>query len=374
MRTLQVGLEWMPERAGGLPRYYYESWLASQGLYDFRGLVIGSADVARSSHGEVVGFAPASASLPQRLRAARHAYREMTENWQPDMLVSHFAMTTLPLLGALDVPLVQQFHGPWAMEGQVEGHRGLRHAVKKWTETQVYRRADRAITLSQAFADVLAGDYGFPADRIDVIPGGVNVARFNVAEDRMAARQRLGWSTERPTVVAVRRLVPRMGLETLIDAAAVLRARHDDVLIKIAGKGRLSDSLQARIVEKGLENHVELLGFVPDEDLPYIYRAADLSVVPTQALEGFGLIALEALAAGTPVLVSPVGGLPEVVEALDEGLILPSPGLDDLVAGLEAALYHGAVPSAEACLSHAMRFDWSEIAKRLLGSYEKALR
>lgn len=66
MKTLQIGLEWMPERAGGLPRYFYESWLASHGLYDFRGLVIGSEDVARSSNGEVTGFAPASAPLPRR--------------------------------------------------------------------------------------------------------------------------------------------------------------------------------------------------------------------------------------------------------------------------------------------------------------------
>lgn len=64
------------------------------------------------------------------------------------------------------------------------------------------------------------------------------------------------------------------------------------------------------IVDRGLSDNVELLGFVPDDLLPHIYRAADLSIVPTQALEGFGLIALEALAAGTPVIVSPVGGPP----------------------------------------------------------------
>lgn len=374
MRTLQVGLEWMPERAGGLPRYYYESWLASHDLYEFRGLVIGSPNVSCSSNGEVVGFAPASASLVQRMRAARIACRDLATEWRPDLLVSHFAMTTLPLLGALDVPLVQQFHGPWAMEGQVEGNRGLRYAVKKWTEMQVYRRADRAITLSHAFAEVLVREYRYPADQIDVIPGGVNVARFDIEGDRSHARQRLGWPEDRPIVVAVRRLVPRMGLDTLIDAAAELRKRHGDFLIKIAGKGRLSESLQDRISTLGLEKHVELLGFVPDDELPYIYRAANLSVVPTQELEGFGLIALESLAAGTPVLVSPIGGLPEVVKALDERLIFQSTRLEDLVLGIETALYSGAVPSAAACHAHALHFDWKQISKRLLKAYEKALR
>lgn len=373
MKTLQIGLEWMPERAGGLPRYYYESWQAADGIYDFRGIVIGSSEVVKTSNGEVVGFAPASDSLLRRLFKARQSVRELTKDWKPDLLVSHFALTTLPVLGVVDAPLVQQFHGPWALEGQVEGHRGLRYSIKKWTETRVYHRATRAITLSNAFADVLARDYGYPADRIEVIPGGVNVSNFNIDSTRSASRQRLGWPEERPIVVAVRRLVPRMGLETLIDAAAELRKRHSDFLIKIAGKGRLAESLQARITSLGLENNVELLGFVPDEDLPHVYRAADLSIVPTQSLEGFGLIALEALAAGTPVLVSPVGGLPEVVTDLDHRLILPSARCEDIVEGLEAALYRGEVPTSEACLAHAQRFDWKLIAARLRDCYAKAM-
>ncbi|WP_376870732.1 glycosyltransferase family 4 protein [Albirhodobacter sp. R86504] len=373
MKTLQIGLEWMPERAGGLPRYYYESWQASHGLYDFRGLVIGSDKVAKTSDGEVIGFAPASAPLLQRMAKARQSARAIIADWKPDLLVSHFALTTLPVLGVVDAPLVQQFHGPWALEGQVEGHRGLRYSLKKWTETRVYHRATRAITLSNAFADVLARDYGYPADRIDVIPGGVNVSNFNIDSTRSASRRRLGWPEDRPIVVAVRRLVPRMGLETLIDAAAVLSKRHSDFLIKIAGKGRLAESLQARITALGLENNVELLGFVPDEDLPHAYRAADLSIVPTQSLEGFGLIALEALAAGTPVLVSPVGGLPEVVTDLDNRLILPSPRCEDIVEGLEAALYRGEVPSSADCLAHAEQFDWKMIATRLRDCYAKAM-
>lgn len=290
------------------------------------------------------------------------------------MLVSHFALTTLPVMGTVDAPMVLQFHGPWALEGQVEGHHGMVHAVKKWTETQVYRRAARAITLSDAFAQVLAREYGYPAERIDVIPGGVNVARFDIDSDRAASRERLGWPQDRPIVVAVRRLVPRMGLETLIDAVADLRKRHGDILVKIAGKGRLAESLQARIDEMGLQDNVQLLGFVPDEDLPHIYRAADLSIVPTQALEGFGLIALEALAAGTPVLVSPVGGLPEVVADLDKRLILPAAERGPIADGLEAALYRGQVPSSAACLSHAQRFDWKAIAARLRDAYARALQ
>jgi glycosyltransferase involved in cell wall biosynthesis len=103
-----------------------------------------------------------------------------------------------------------------------------------------------------------------------------------------------------------------------------VRRIHPEVLLLIAGKGPLHDALSARIEDLGLQRHVRLLGYVPDADLALAYRAADLSVVPTVALEGFGLITVESLAAGTPVLVTPVGGLPETVQALAPNLILPA--------------------------------------------------
>ena len=78
----------------------------------------------------------------------------------------------------------------------------------------------------------------------------------------------------------------------------------------------MSDELEARCVAEGLDRPRPLLGFVPDEQLPLAYRAADFSIVPSVALEGFGLIVAESLAAGTPVLVTAVGGLPETLEGL----------------------------------------------------------
>lgn len=87
MKTLQIGLEWMPERAGGVPRYYYDLWQAAAGRFDFRGLVIGTPNVEKTSDGRVIGFARPD-PLPVRLLKARRAYARLTSDWHPDVIVS----------------------------------------------------------------------------------------------------------------------------------------------------------------------------------------------------------------------------------------------------------------------------------------------
>ena len=99
-----------------------------------------------------------------------------------------------------------------------------------------------------------------------------------------------------------------MGLEELIDAMKLIARRHPEALLLLGGSGPISSELQARIESHGLQQHVKLLGRVEDALLPLAYRAANLSVVPSRALEGFGLVTLESLAAGTPVYVTRVGG------------------------------------------------------------------
>jgi glycosyltransferase involved in cell wall biosynthesis len=166
-----------------------------------------------------------------------------------------------------------------------------------------------------------------------------------------------------------------MGLEGLVSAMSEVCRREPEALLLIAGKGALYDELEARIRSLGLENNVQMLGFVPEDDLPVAYRAADLSIVPTVALEGFGLIAIESLAAGTPVLVTPVGGLPEVVSDLCADMVLPGYSTGDLAAGVSSALMgEFKLPDAEACQSYTRsRYDWTVIAARTREVYAEAL-
>ncbi len=376
LRVFQIGMTWFPEQAGnGLDRVYHA---LAQNLPDvgitIGGVVAGSSRVARDTNGRVRAFAEESAPLHRRLVAARRAIRHELQSNRPDLIASHFALYTAPAVDLFnDLPLVVHFHGPWSAESKVEGGAGPSVWVKKLIERRVYRRAQTFVVLSEAFRDVLVESYMVEEARIRIIPGGVDTDRFGTSISRQEARQRLGWPDDRPVVLTVRRLARRMGLELLIEAVGYVRQVIPDVLVLVVGKGPIRAELQAKIKDQGLGAHVRLLGFLPEGDLPMAYRAADISIVPTTALEGFGLTTVESLAAGTPVIVTPSGGLPEVVRDLSEELICdglhPSDIADRLVSALQGQLR---LPSEEACRAYAKaRFDWKRVAERTRDVYDE---
>ncbi|CAO3403720.1 Glycosyltransferase [Azospirillum palustre] len=376
--VLQLGLGWFPETHGGAENMFYNlaRHLPQQGIA-FSGLVLGTVSETLDNGARIASFAPPSASLPRRMVAARTAIAEALRRQAPDLVASHFALNTVGALPALrNRPMVVHFHGPWALESAAEGAGPLAVRLKFMVERLVYHRATRFIVLSRSFATVLVERYGVPPERIHRVPGGVDADRYDLPDSRQRARARLGWPPGRPTVLTVRRLVKRMGLTALVDSMAELRRRVPDVLLVVAGRGPEAAALQDRIGALGLEEHVRLLGFVPDAHLPLAYRAADLCVMPSQALEGFGLTALESLAAGTPVMVTPVGGLPEVVEGLDGDLVLAGTDARSIGIGLAEALTGvRRLPDADACRALVRsRFDWPVIAARTAEVYRGALQ
>jgi glycosyltransferase involved in cell wall biosynthesis len=375
---MQIGMHWFPERAGGLDRMYYSLVRAlPRAGVAVRGIVAGSPRVAQETGGAIRGFGSAAQALPLRLMAARRTLAKAIAAERPDVISSHFALYTWPGLDVTrDIAQVSHFQGPWADESGVEGAASLGQRAKHWLERTVYARSTRLIVLSKAFGEILTARYGVTPERVRVVPGCVDVSRFDIDLTNVRARQRLQLPLDRPIVLAVRRLVRRMGLEDLIDAMALLKSRRGaDAMLLIAGKGRLAEELQARISEKGLDDDVKLLGFVPDDRLAELYRAATLSIVPTVALEGFGLITAESLAAGTPVLVTPVGGLPEAVEGLSPDLVLPSTGAEALADGIASALAGRLrMPDSTACRDFARaRFDHAVIARRVAEVYREAV-
>jgi glycogen synthase len=370
-------MHWFPERQGGLDRVYYELWraLPRSGVV-VSGLVAGSERVEIETEGTIRCFAPRGSSLLRRGLGMRRAFSAIMRERKPDLIVSHFALYSLPIIDLLSKrPLVIHFHGPWANEGAVEGNTKIRQVLKRWLERSVYSRASRAIVLSSAFAEILATHYSYPRDLIHIIPGGIDAARFAVLSSREDAKGRLNWPKGRPTIVAVRRLVQRMGLENLIAATQIVRRNIPDIMVMIAGRGVLQDQLSTQIQTLGLGDNVSLIGFVSDDDLPYVYRAANLSIVPTIALEGFGLVAAESLAAGTPCIVSPVGGLPEVVLGLSNDLVLKSASASDIAHVIIEALQGRLnLPDEVSCRAYAKEhFDWNTIAAQVAEVYRQVV-
>lgn len=377
IHTLQIGMGWFGDRAGGLNRYYYDcvNHFPTAEI-QFDGLVAGKKDVESNSQGKVIAFAPSDASLLKRWQGIRRNFIELTASQDYDPIVSHFAFYTFPLLNLLkDRPLVTHFHGPWALESGVEANRSLAVRVKKWLEQKVYQRSQQFIVLSQTFRDILHQEYAVPLEQINVIPGGVDLKHFDIQESKAEARQKLGWAKDKTTIFCIRRLARRMGLENSIAAMSQVCKQYPDTMLYIGGKGQLKNSLQQQIVELGLEENIKLIGYVADEDLPLCYRAADFSIVPTVALEGFGLIVIESLATGTPVLGTPIGGIPEILRPFSTNLVLQSPAVEDLASGIiETLSGQRQLPDRNACLNYVKtNYTWDIIAPQIKAVYERAI-
>lgn len=377
MKILQIGTSWFLDDAGGLARVYYGcvNNLPIAGV-EVSGLVTGSADLKQRSAGKVEAFAATNSSTWQRSRGIRKAVNRLMAVNDYDLVATHFALYTLPALDRFKkLPLVMHFHGPWALESQAEGGGRISTWGKWLVEKLVYRRANGFIVLSEAFRQILHKTYNVPLEKIFIVGGGVNTSEFDLPITIAQARARLGWQQDRRIIFCVRRLVQRMGLENLISAIATVRQQYPDVLLLIAGKGAIASTLQLQIQEMQLQDHVKLLGFVPDQDLAIAYRAAEMTVVPTIALEGFGLIVIESLAAGTPVLGTPIGGIPEILQPLSTDLILEGSQTNQIARGLiEALAGDRRMPSAEVCQSYVRQnYDWQVIAGQMRSVYEDVI-
>jgi len=198
---------------------------------------------------------------------------------------------------------------------------------------------------------------------VAVIPWGVDADRFRPADDRQADRAALGWQPEDIVLLTVRRLVPRMGVGELIHAFGMAAAERSGLRLVIAGEGPLRSQLEG--LARCAGGQVNFAGLVAPDDLPRYLQAADLFVLPSLTLEAFGLVTIEALACGTPVLATRRCASPEILAPLDERLLIPGA---DAQAIAEAILGPGleivADPSfRERCRAYAIEhYSWDRTA------------
>lgn len=194
-------------------------------------------------------------------------------------------------------------------------------------EAAALRNADTVIVMSKYVEKTILRFFPW-ARNIDILISkiGIDVDGYEPREDKRETRQALGIEDDEIVLFTVRRLVSRMGLENLIEGLglSISKNRKSKLRLFIAGKGPLHNKLNGMIAERNMGDAVTLLGFVPDDLLMKYYQAADVFVLPTEELEGFGIVSIEALASNLPVIATPAGANPEVVGPLCPELMTTS--------------------------------------------------
>jgi asparagine synthase (glutamine-hydrolysing) len=330
-----------------------------------------------SSRRSLAGFLKSAVLEARRAAAPLLAEADVLHLHQP---LSGYGVLTSPVGRRL--PSLYTFHSPAPLEYRLRrrmtahhlgGLTGVAGMLTLWAiERACLQRATRIHVLSDYMASLLWKLYRIPADRIVTIPGGADLARFRPAEDRRRLRAALGLPVDRPILLTVRNLETRMGLDTLLDAMAIVARRLPAALLLLGGAGSLREPLEAKARASGLDKHVSFLGFIAEDELPRYYQAADAFVLPTRELEGFGLVTVEALACGTPVLGTRVGATPELLEPLDPALVFSGEGPEamasDLLAFLDRQRRDPAAATAlrETCARYAStRYGWERAADAL---------
>jgi len=249
------------------------------------------------------------------------------------------------------------------------------------------RRADAIIAISQCTKDDLIRHYGVPSEKVTVIYEGVDSRFHPVTDPDVLGRVRARYGLPEHYILYVGTIEPRKNLTALLEAFVALRKQASNRQpatsnqrleagswkLVIAGKrGWLYEGFFRRLRELGLEGEVILLGFVPDEDLPALYSAAELFVFPS-LYEGFGLPVLEAMACGTPVIASNASSLPEVVG--EAGILIDPHDVGGLVKAMGRVLMDGGKrrEMREKGLQQAARFSWERTAAMTLGVYRSVL-
>lgn len=295
-----------------------------------------------------------------------------------DLIHAHdwlVAFAGIALKHALKTPLLSTIHATELGRNRGVLHNPIQSAISH-TEWVLVYESWRVICCSHYMAQEVRQYFGCPADKIDVIPNGIVTSPFDDLEgvDLSKFRARFAAPTEQ-LVFSVGRLVYEKGIQVLIDAVPLVLAQHPNTKFVIAGTGGMSDALRRQADALGVASRVYFTGFISNEERNRLLKIADCAVFPS-LYEPFGIVALEAMSAKTPVVVAETGGLREVVEHGETGITVYQGNPESLAWGILHTLQH---PEwAQARVKNAYRrvreeYDWYYIAEQTLPVYEHVI-
>ena len=283
-----------------------------------------------------------------------------------------------------DVPFVQMFHTLGHLKNNVAKAVTDREVdVRIQAEGQVMRWADRLIAATPLERAQMAWCYGADTSKVAVVPAGVDTELFR-PRDRAAVRRELGLpGLDTPILLFVGRIERLKGIDTLLESVAVVSrtCTGRDLKVLIVGGGGQTEQENAelrRVVklhrELNLEEQVEFVGSKPQELLPLYYSAADITVMPSH-YESFGLVAVESMASGTPVIASNVGGLSFTVKDGETGFLVPEENHFALAEQVHTLLKNAdlRLRMGEQAAEHAQQYSWRNIAEQMVDIYDSEI-
>jgi glycogen(starch) synthase len=340
VRVLMLTWEYPPLTGGAAAHVDGLSKALRQAGHDVVVLTVGPPGAASPTMTDV-RVLRAAADLPwipdddlvaRAASANHHLVRLTTElgDWRPGVVHAHnwqcaWAATTIAALH--DVPLVTTFHT--TLRGQhggriPPGEPSTIHAVESW----LAHGSDQIIAPSMFMSREVLSGFELPAERIHRVPNGIDPTWWSAG----------AWPESRPPLVLTwGRVQYEKGFQVLAQAMSNLRSRVPDLECIIAGRGSYLPELQSQVDIEGVSDIVRLVGFVPDVKLRDLVHRASCVAIPS-LYEPFGIVALETLAGGAPLIAARTGGLAELIAGTGAGLLFEPGNADELANCIERVL------------------------------------
>ena len=286
-----------------------------------------------------------------------------------DWLVAYAAKT---LKNSYDLPLVSTIH---ATEAGRNG--GIHNEVQRYindTEWMLTYESSEVIVNSKFMKNDLQRLFGLPYEKINVVANGINSTAYSGVEKDYDFRRQYAADNEK-IILFMGRLVYEKGVQHLISAMPKILENYHDAKLVIAGKGGMLDELKAQVEAMGLGQKVYFTGYLNAKQVSKMYKCADISVFPS-TYEPFGIVALEAMLAGVPTVVSDVGGLNEIVEHGVDGMKSYAGNPNSLADSILELLFNPQLCesiSKKAKTKVKNEYSWTKIAQDTHFIYQKAI-
>ena len=235
--------------------------------------------------------------------------------------------------------------------------------------------SNRVIVCSHSMKDEICNHFNIPADKVDVIPNAIDPTKYHTSADRGSVRQRFGVGWGEKMVLCVGRLVPQKGIEYFIRAIPKIAQRFPEAKYIIVGEGWSRDILEAEARASGYAHKIRFTGFASDQDVIDLMSSADVLVVPS-IYEPFGIVALEGMATGVPVVASQVDGLAEIIDHERTGIFVFPRSPESIAWGIERVLSdydHAKWLTENAKEKLHKAYSWEAVAMKTVEVYKKVV-